>query len=102
MEEMNFAAIAFVGSVRVTNCYFEPEIGMWPLRPPQKKRAVGEVKEPYPRRPSNCNQKDVGVARMPLHLCPVRYFVSRPLVPSAYRRLRSAPSILTVGEPSGG
>jgi hypothetical protein len=24
MEEMNFAAIAFVGSVRVTNCYFEP------------------------------------------------------------------------------
>ena len=52
MEEMNFAAIAFVGSVRVTNCYFEPEVGLWPLRPPQKKRAVGEVKEPYPRRPS--------------------------------------------------
>ncbi len=26
MEEMNFAAIAFVGSVHVTNCYFEPEV----------------------------------------------------------------------------
>jgi hypothetical protein len=29
MEEMNFAAIAFVGSVRVTNCYFEPEVRLW-------------------------------------------------------------------------
>jgi hypothetical protein len=29
MEEMNFAAIAFVGSVRVTNCYFEPEVSFW-------------------------------------------------------------------------
>jgi hypothetical protein len=29
--EMNFAAIAFVGSVRVTNCYFEPEVLERPL-----------------------------------------------------------------------
>src|ERR1700730_13175225 len=76
---------------------------MGPLRPPQKKTSRGRSERAVPASAiSNCNQKDVGVTRTPLHLCPARYYVSRPLVPSAYRRLRSAPSILTVSEPSGG